>query len=58
LLCFFGVAVIGYTTSAWLLHLFIGTYGCNRYLSKLATLAVVVLVQYNLNRWVSFRRIN
>ena len=58
LLCFFGVAVIGYTISAWLLHLFIGTYGGNRYLSKLATLVVVMLVQYNLNRWVSFRKTN
>lgn len=56
--CFFGVALLGLSTSAWLLHELIGHYGCDRYFSKLATLGVVMLLQYNLNRWFSFRKNN
>lgn len=58
LVCFFGVALLGWTISAGLLHLLIGDCGFNEYLSKLATLVVVMLVQYNLNRWLSFRKLN
>ena len=56
LACFFGVALLGWTISAGLLHLLIGNLGFNKYLSKMATLVVVMLVQYNLNRWLSFRK--
>jgi putative flippase GtrA len=56
LVCFFGVAVLGWTISAGLLHEFIGNWHCNKYLAKLGTLVVVMLVQYNLNRWFSFRK--
>jgi putative flippase GtrA len=56
LACFFGVALVGWTISAALLHLFIGNYGFNKYLSKIGALVVVMLVQYNLNRWFSFRK--
>ena len=56
LVCFFGVALIGWTISAGLLRLFIENYGFNKYLSKMITLVVVMLVQYNLNRWFSFRK--
>jgi putative flippase GtrA len=58
LACFFCVAVLGYAISAWLLYLLIGDWGANRYVAKLGTLMVVTLVQYNLNRWLSFRKIN
>jgi putative flippase GtrA len=58
LVCFFSVAFLGYSVSAGLLHVFIGVWGCNEYLSKLATLVVVVILQYNLNRLLSFRKIN
>lgn len=54
--CFFGVALLGWTVSAALLHVFIADYRFNKYLSKLATLVVVMLLQYNLNRWFSFRK--
>lgn len=56
LVCFFGVALLGWTISAGLLHLLIGDLGFNRYLSKIPTLVAVMLVQYNLNRWISFRK--
>ena len=56
LVCFFGVALIGWTISAGLLRLFIENYGFNKYLAKMITLVVVMLVQYNLNRWFSFRK--
>lgn len=55
---FFGVALLGYLASAALLHLFIGSYGFNQYLSKFATIFVVVLLQYNLNRLLSFRKMS
>lgn len=56
LFCFFGVALLGWTVSALLLHWLIGGWHFNRYFSKLGTLVVVMLVQYNLNRWFSFRK--
>jgi putative flippase GtrA len=55
---FFGVALLGWAVSAMLLYLLIGKFGFDKYLSKLAVLAVVVLLQYNLNRLVSFRKAN
>lgn len=58
LVCFFGVALLGWSISAGLLHLLIGDWGVNRYLAKIPTLVVVMLVQYNLNRWFSFRKTN
>lgn len=56
LVCFFGVALLGWSISAGLLYEFIGNWHCNKYLSKLGTLVVVMLVQYNLNRCFSFRK--
>ncbi len=56
LLSFLGVAALGYLVTRELLYLLIGNYGFDKYLSKLATLAVVVALQYNLNRLVSFRK--
>ena len=56
LVCFFGVALVGLTISAGLLHWLVTDCGFNKYLSKLATLFVIMLVQYNLNRWFSFRK--
>lgn len=56
LVCFFGVALVGLTISAGLLHWLVEDCGLNKYLSKLATLFVIMLVQYNLNRWFSFRK--
>jgi putative flippase GtrA len=58
LVCFFGVAFLGWAVSAELLHILVGVHGYNKYLSKAATLVVVVLLQYNLNRWFSFRKSN
>jgi putative flippase GtrA len=52
---FFGVALLGWLLSAGLLRLLIGGYAMDKYLAKLAALGVVVLVQYNLNRLLSFR---
>ena len=53
---FFSVAFLGWLVSAGLLYLFIAGLGFDKYLSKFATLLVVVLLQYNLNRLVSFRK--
>lgn len=53
---FFSVAFLGWLTSAALLQWLIGHQGFNEYVSKAATLVVVVLLQYNLNRLFSFRK--
>jgi putative flippase GtrA len=58
LVCFFGVALLGWAVSAGLLHLLVGVCGYNKYLSKAATLVVVVILQYNLNRRFTFRKSN
>ena len=56
LMSFFGVALLGYLASAATLQLLIGHFGFNKYLSKAATLFVVMLLQFNLNRLISFRK--
>lgn len=56
LACFFGVALLGWSVSAALLRLLVANCGLNPYLAKMATLVVIMLVQYNLNRWFSFRK--
>jgi putative flippase GtrA len=58
LACFFGVALLGWSVSAGLLYEFVHVFGYNKYLSKAATLVVVVILQYNLNRLLSFRKAN
>jgi putative flippase GtrA len=56
LISFFSIAFLGWLVSAGLLLLLIGRFGFDQYLSKFATLIVVVLLQYNLNRLLSFRK--
>ncbi len=56
LVSFCTVALLGYAASAGTLYVLVTRYGLNKYLSKLATLAVVVALQYNLNRLISFRK--
>ena len=52
---FCGVGFLGWAASAGLLYLLVNRFGFDKYLSKLMTIVVVVLVQYNLNRVLSFR---
>jgi putative flippase GtrA len=56
LLVFFSVALLGWLTSALVLHTLIEHFQLNKIAAKLATLAVIVLLQYNLNRLLSFRK--
>jgi putative flippase GtrA len=53
---FFGVAFLGWMASAGVLYLLVDVYHFDKYVSKIATLPVVVLLQYNLNRLISFRK--
>ena len=55
LACFSGVALLGWLTSAALLHLLVEQFAISKYFSKLAALFIVVILQYNLNRRLSFR---
>ncbi len=56
LLSFCTVALLGWATSAGTLYLLVHRLGLDKYLSKLATMVVVVALQYNLNRLISFRQ--
>lgn len=56
LVSFCAVALVGYAASAGTLYLLVSQLGLDKYLSKLLTLAVVVALQYNLNRLISFRK--
>lgn len=56
LLSFAGVAFVGWLASATTLHVLIGSLQWNKYIAKAGTLVVVVLLQYNLNRLISFRK--
>ena len=55
-LAFCGAALLGWSVAAALLAVFIGKLGWNVYLAKFLTLFGVLLVQYNLNRWLAFRK--
>lgn len=50
------VALLGWAASAVTLYLLVNRADLDKYLSKLITLAVVVILQYNLNRLISFRK--
>ena len=56
-LSFCAVAFIGWACSAGILYVTVGVLKLDKYVAKLATMAVVVLLQYNLNRLVSFRKL-
>ena len=56
LVSFLIVGLVGYLVSAGLLHVLVEHFELNTYLSKAATLVVVVLIQYNLNKLISFRK--
>jgi putative flippase GtrA len=58
LVSFFGVATLGWAASASLLQIMVGSFGWNKYLAKLMTIFVTVLLQYNLNRLLSFRKLS
>lgn len=55
-LSFCGVAFLGWISSAGILYVTVGELGWNKYLAKLGTITVIVLLQYNLNRLISFRK--
>lgn len=58
LISFFGVATLGWAVSAGILHITVGQWNWNKYLAKLLTMVAAVVIQYNLNRWLSFRKIS
>ena len=51
-----GVALLGWAVSAGILFATVDRLHWDRYLAKLATIGVVVLLQYNLNRLISFKK--
>ena len=56
LLSFCFVAFLGWAASAGTLYLLVNRAGMNKYISKVGALVIVVIVQYNLNRLISFRK--
>ena len=55
-LSFCGVALLGWAVSAGILFVTVDRLHWDRYLAKLATIGVIVLLQYNLNRLISFKK--
>ncbi len=55
LLMFFGMAFIGYLSSSALLWLLVSTLKINPILAKVATLGFVLVLQFSLNRAITFR---
>jgi putative flippase GtrA len=53
---FFGVAFLGWLVSAGLLRLLVGQWALNAYCAYPVVILAVLLLQYNLNRWLSFRQ--
>jgi putative flippase GtrA len=53
---FLGIAFLGLLLSAGILYVLVDLHHFNKYLSKMVTLPFVVLLQYNLNRLISFRK--
>ncbi len=53
---FFTVAFFGWLASAGLLYLFVGLWKWNAIYAYVIVIFVVVLLQYNLNRLVSFNK--
>ena len=58
LLSFGTVAFIGWAISAIMLYLLVNKLGMNKIFSLFSTVFVSVLLQYNLNRLISFRKAN
>jgi putative flippase GtrA len=56
LLSFGSVAFGGWLVSAVTLHLLVDRFGINKIFALFPTLFIVVFLQYNLNRLVSFRK--
>jgi putative flippase GtrA len=54
---FCAIAFIGWASSAGVLYVTVARLGLDKYLAKLMTLVVAVVIQYNLNRLVSFRKL-
>ena len=50
------VAALGWLVSAGTLYVLVMRTGIDKYVAKVITLAVVVILQYNLNRLISFRK--
>lgn len=53
---FLGVAGIGFITSALLLELLVNLLAVDARYAKILTLPVVVVLQFSLNRWITFRQ--
>jgi putative flippase GtrA len=57
LACFLLVALLGWAAAAGLLALLVGHYRLNALFAYIIVILVVLLLQYNLNRLFSFRKI-
>jgi len=55
LACFYSVGMFGWLLSAVVLHLFVEYIGQDILVSKFATIFIVTVVQFCLNKFISFR---
>lgn len=56
LLSFYSVGMFGWAMSATLLWLFIGRMGLNTLVAKLSTIVFVTVVQFCLNKFITFKK--
>lgn len=55
LVSFFGVALIGYVSSAILLYILVSILNMEQMLSKVITLVFVLVIQFTLNKKITFK---
>lgn len=55
LLSFFGVATLGYVSSAILLYISVENLNINEFVAKILTLFFVLILQYSLNKKITFK---
>ena len=58
LLSFYAIGMLGWALSAGCLWLFIEKLLCNTLLAKLGTIFLVTVVQFCLNKFITFRRVD
>lgn len=54
-LCFYAVGLAGLALSSGLLYVFIGLLGLPAVIVKFGSLVIIVIVQFNLNKYLTFR---
>ena len=58
LITFLSIASVGYICSAFLLYIFVQLVGIHAILAKVLTLGLVLMIQFTLNKRITFKKSN